>query len=52
MDPFFQVLLAIFCLLFDPNPDDPLDEAIAEMYINNREMYNQTAREWTKKYAM
>ena len=46
-----KVLLSISSLLDDPNPKDPLVPDIANLYMNNREKYNQTAREWTKKYA-
>ena len=47
-----KVLLSICSLLTDPNPDDPLVPDIAQMYKNNRSKYEQTAREWTSKYAM
>ncbi len=46
-----KVLLSICSLLSDPNPDDPLVPEISELYKNNRELYNKTAREWTDKYA-
>jgi hypothetical protein len=38
-----------------PHPllaDDPLVPERAELYASNRELYEQTAREWTTKYAM
>jgi len=47
-----KVLLSICSLLTDPNPDDPLVPEIANIYKNNREAFNKTAREWTQKYAM
>jgi ubiquitin-conjugating enzyme E2 D len=47
-----KVLLSICSLLDDPNPDDPLVEDIAYLYTNDREKYNQAAREWTIKYAI
>jgi ubiquitin-conjugating enzyme E2 D len=46
-----KLLLSISSLLTDPNPNDPLVPAIANQYINNRDAYNETAREWTLKYA-
>mmetsp|Transcript_23888 Transcript_23888/g.76719 ORF Transcript_23888/g.76719 Transcript_23888/m.76719 type:complete len:149 (+) Transcript_23888:112-558(+) len=46
-----KVLLSICSLLTDPNPDDPLVADIAQLYKTNREAYNLTAREWTRKYA-
>lgn len=47
-----RVLLSLLSLLSDPNPDDPLRPEIAHMYKMNRALYEQTAREWTRKYAM
>jgi ubiquitin-conjugating enzyme E2 D/E len=45
------VLLSICSLLTDPNPNDPLEPSIAKLYNDNRMKYNETAREWTNKYA-
>lgn len=46
-----QVLLSIYCLLIEPNPDDPLVPEIAYVYITNIEQFEKTAREWTRLYA-
>ena len=46
------VLLAIYCLLTDPNPDDPVQKPAAELYKENIEQYNEKARKWTRKYAV
>lgn len=46
------VLLSICSMLTDPNPDDPLVPEIAHVYKTNRSKYKDTAKEWTKKYAM
>uniref|UniRef100_H2YYK1 E2 ubiquitin-conjugating enzyme n=1 Tax=Ciona savignyi TaxID=51511 RepID=H2YYK1_CIOSA len=46
-----NILLSICSLLNDPNPDDPLVPEIARVYKTDRKKYNQTACEWTKKYA-
>jgi len=46
-----KVLLSISSLLTDPNPEDPLVLDIAKIYKDNREKYNNTAKEWTLKYA-
>ena len=46
-----KVLLSIVSLLTDPNPDDPLDKAIADLYLSNREEYNKQARNFTLTYA-
>ncbi|XP_058122712.1 ubiquitin-conjugating enzyme E2-17 kDa-like [Anopheles ziemanni] len=47
-----KVLLFIYCMLRDPNPDDPLNFEIAQVYKTNREIYNRFARIWTQRYAM
>lgn len=46
-----SVLLSICSLLTDPNPDDPLVPEIAELYVTNREQYEQEARNFTTMYA-
>lgn len=46
-----KVLLSISSLLTDPNADDPLAPEVASQYKSNREAYNQTAREWTQRFA-
>lgn len=48
----FTVLLSICSMLTDPNPDDPLVPEIAHVYKTDRAKYEQTAREWTRKYAV
>ena len=47
-----MVLLSILSLLTDANPDSPLEPTIASVYRNNRVAYDETAREWTRRYAM
>ena len=49
---FVSVLLSICSLLTDPNPDDPLVPDIARIYKSDRHKYGETAKEWTRKYAM
>ncbi|KAI3693666.1 hypothetical protein L1987_76615 [Smallanthus sonchifolius] len=44
-----KVLLSIWSLLTDPNPDDPLVPEIAHMYKTDRSKYETTARSWTQK---
>jgi len=46
------VLLSICSMLTDPNPDDPLVPEIAHVYKTDRAKYENTAREWTRKYAI
>jgi len=44
-------LLSIQALLTAPEPDDPQDKEVADMYKSNRELYKQTAKFWTESYA-
>lgn len=46
-----KVLLSICSLLTDPNPKDPLVPDVANLYIQNRQAYNDKARQWTLQYA-
>ncbi|OQV24284.1 Ubiquitin-conjugating enzyme E2 N [Hypsibius exemplaris] len=46
------VLLSIQALLSAPNPDDPLDNQVAEQWKVNEALAVNTAREWTKTYAV
>ena len=45
-------LLSIQALMSAPNPDDPLDNNVAEHWKTNEADAIKTAREWTQKYAM
>ena len=47
-----KVLLSITSLLTDPNPNDPLDIDIANIYKTDKTLYEQNVREWTNMYAM
>merc|ERR1712126_130567 len=44
-------LLSIQALLSAPEPSDPQDAEVANMFQANRELFNQTARYWTETYA-
>merc|ERR1712151_937385 len=44
-------LLSIQALLSAPEPSDPQDAEVAEMYKNNRELFMQTAKYWTESFA-
>jgi ubiquitin-conjugating enzyme E2 N len=46
------VLLSIQALLSEPNPDDPLDNQIADLWKSNKAKAVENARVWTRKYAM
>lgn len=45
------VLLSIQALMSAPNPDDPLDEAIAKQWKTDELAAMQTARDWTREFA-
>ncbi|KIL69223.1 hypothetical protein M378DRAFT_176150 [Amanita muscaria Koide BX008] len=47
-----NVLVSICSMLTNPNLDDPLVPAVADLYKTDRARYEATAREWTRKYAM
>lgn len=46
-----KVLLSICSLLADPNPKDPLVHEIAELLLQNKDVHDANAREYTIKYA-
>ena len=45
------VLLSIQALLSAPNPDDPLDNQVANQWKTNEAEAIKTAKEWTKNFA-
>lgn len=52
-----RLLFSICSILYDPLMDEDvanplLEPAIADMYRNDRERCMQSAREWTRQYAM
>ena len=46
-----KVLLSLCSLLTDPNPNDPLEPAIANLLISDPEAHDTQARLWTLQYA-
>jgi len=46
-----EVLLTVRTLLTEPNPEHAVDAEIANVYKNDINKFNSTAKEWTKKYA-
>lgn len=46
-----KVLRSLSTLIFDPNPNDPLDACKAQLYRDNRGRYEIEVQEWTQKYA-
>lgn len=47
-----KVLLSIISLLHEPNTDDPLMADIAKLYCDNREKFNENARNYTLEHAV
>lgn len=47
-----SLLISLQQLLESPEPSDPQDAVVAEVYIKNKGEFDRTAREWTEKYAM
>jgi len=45
------VLLSIQALLSAPNPDDPLDNTVAELWKTDPDGAHAKAAQWTKTYA-
>ncbi|KAJ1455810.1 ubiquitin-conjugating enzyme E2 N-like protein [Pelagophyceae sp. CCMP2097] len=45
------VLLSIQALLSAPNPDDPLDNGVAELWKHDERLAIAKARQWTQTYA-
>ena len=46
-----HLLISVQSLLNEPNPDDPLNEEAAELFLKNRRQFDDRAREFTKKYS-
>ena len=44
-------LISLQALLCAPEPKDPQDAEVAKQYLSNKKLFEQTAREWTKKFA-
>ena len=49
--PIVSVISAIFALFYDQNPFSPYSVSMAAQYKLNRNQFNKTAAEWTRKYA-
>jgi ubiquitin-protein ligase len=46
-----KVFESIYYLLKTPNPNDPLSAEVNSVYQRNYQLYLETAKEWTEKYA-
>ena len=44
-------LLSLQALLCSPEPDDPQDAQVAQMYLTDPDQFKQTAKFWTETYA-
>lgn len=47
-----SLLLCIRSLMTDPNPYHPLVGTIGQIYLEDRTLHDDTARDWTSKYAI
>ena len=47
-----EVLLAIYCLLINPDLDNAIDGEIAGLYQQHREEFEEIATQWTQKFAI
>jgi len=46
-----RVCLSLQLLMQEPNPDDPLDNKVADQWKNDIDTAHKIAQDWTKKYA-
>jgi ubiquitin-conjugating enzyme (huntingtin interacting protein 2) len=46
------VMLSLQALMCTPEPSDPQDAEVANMYLGNQAQFQSTARFWTESYAM
>jgi ubiquitin-protein ligase len=45
------VIQQAISLLVEPNPDDPVEASIADVYKNNPKEFEKNAKDWVKRYA-
>ena len=48
---FYKLIISVQSLLDDPNPDDFFNETAAKLYKKDRNIYNETVRFHTSKFA-
>ena len=46
-----QALFDIFCLFYKQGYDSPYDAEMGRLYQYNRKIFDEMAKEWTRKYA-
>ncbi|TDG53192.1 hypothetical protein AWZ03_000007 [Drosophila navojoa] len=47
-----KLMVSILSMMVTPDPEDPLNPAIAQLYINHRSEHDKIARAWTRRFAM
>jgi ubiquitin-conjugating enzyme E2 D/E len=47
-----KLILSISSLLTEPNMDDPLSPEVSNLFKTNKNKYDETVKEYVKKYAM
>ena len=45
------VIESVVNLMGEPRPEDPLEQEIAEQYLNDREGFNESAQKHTSEHA-
>ena len=46
-----EVLEKVYKMMEEPNSDNPVDEEITQLFKENPKKFQDSAKEWTKKYA-
>lgn len=46
-----NVIMSIISLLIDPNPSDPFNPTLADLYTTNIDLYNAKIKQWCDKFA-
>ena len=44
-------LLSLQALMCEPVPEDPQDAVVAKQYMSDKNLFNQTAKQWVQEYA-
>ncbi|XP_023174004.2 ubiquitin-conjugating enzyme E2 4-like [Drosophila hydei] len=47
-----KLLVSVLTLMVSPNLRDPMNPAIAKLYVNHRGEHDSIVRDWTKRFAM
>ncbi|KAJ3204577.1 hypothetical protein HDU82_005751 [Entophlyctis luteolus] len=46
-----DIIQSLLLILEQPNADDAINGAVAEMMLSSKDRFEKTAKEWVKKYA-